>query len=1201
MRLVIFFLALCWYGLTFGQEYQFIRYRVLDGLPTDVVKGVIQDSLGFMWIATDEGIARFDGSRFVTYKGALHSQYAKAFAKQENGSIFLIGDLDLVRIDNLVDTVNFVSILMGTRNPTDSTLWYPKSIYLKRDGECWIGEPQSVTLLKGNSMRRFPFGKEDLTPQFLRSFSFFEDARNTFYCVSYFGRVYRFNPKENKFELSGQFPSDVNKIERIDNTLWVISEDGVYSSVLNREGGFTVPQKKYAIPGATCIQPLTGGRYFIGTTSDKQYIVHPGEDMVIPLPYDIKDVSSVYLTDDNDLWISTSDGLVLLQENLFNAIKADGQERFIESIAEDTIGNILYYATTLDLFASRIIDGVPAKPKLVLSVPRGYFQSLQANHEGLWASNRYHVYLIRNEKIVRSWDFESEGRFIFDLFLDSKGNVWLSQDGTQEAKCITSDLQIKRYAIPLGAGSGVNVIRESESGILAGSAGSGNYLFFKGHEDSVFRNISVPISFPVKSDLSVSDIAVNGGVVWIASSEGLLKYDYKTIEKVVLGNFNPDFAVRTIESLKDGEILFNYPMGIVRYRTSSGEWWLYSEGNGLPSNNVVARGIYLGAKKRVFVGTSLGLAYTSGRIDLNQKSNEPFVTQAFVNGSPQPLTRELHIPHGSYLTLLFSPNIYPKNKVNIQYKLRGLDKEWVDLTGTELNITDRPSGNYTLEIRAKKTGGYDWSDTREFTFVVEKPFWQTFWFIGSSMLLVAFVGGVSYQVAKSVNRRRRDELEKLVKEITEKNEEIQAQSEILTESNNALHRLNVRIAEQREEIQAQAEELIESNQVINKLNDHLQDEVEKKSYDLVQTNEELVRHNNELLQFSYTVSHNLRGPVARILGINNLIALSDNAGERENYLQLLNQVALDLDSVLKDLNLIIDTRNAVFKVRERIRLEDEWQKCLSLLEDYIFPDFVIKTDFSEEPYVYSIRAMIQNVFYNLLSNAIKYRSPDRQLKISVRSFTKDGYVGIEVNDNGLGIDLNRHGENVFKLYRRFHTHVAGKGLGLYLMKTQIEVLKGKIQLNSALNVGTTFTILVPGMEDIQNQMFFENECAQLYYDARTNCINIVWKRTITTKEYRETYETLLQTVRVFHSPGWIADLRNQGTVDDSDRVWFLESVLPEAARYGLRRNAIIRHQDHPNSVNILRGIEQAKELGIEARIFDSMEEAKVWMQAIFPG
>jgi hypothetical protein len=167
------------------------------------------------------------------------------------------------------------------------------------------------------------------------------------------------------------------------------------------------------------------------------------------------------------------------------------------------------------------------------------------------------------------------------------------------------------------------------------------------------------------------------------------------------------------------------------------------------------------------------------------------------------------------------------------------------------------------------------------------------------------------------------------------------------------------------------------------------------------------------------------------------------------------------------------------------------------------------------------------------------------------------------------------------------------------MKTQVDVLKGKIHLQSSLNVGTTFSIMLPGPDDIENQMVFENECAQLYYDARTNCINIIWKRTSTTAEYREIYETLLQTVRAFHSPGWIADLRNQGEINERDQRWFLDAVLPEGARSGLKRNALVRHDDPEKVPYYRRGTDRAAELGIEVRFFDNMDDAKAWMQAIF--
>lgn len=409
--------------------------------------------------------------------------------------------------------------------------------------------------------------------------------------------------------------------------------------------------------------------------------------------------------------------------------------------------------------------------------------------------------------------------------------------------------------------------------------------------------------------------------------------------------------------------------------------------------------------------------------------------------------------------------------------------------------------------------------------------------------------------------------------------------------------LNFEIAEQKEEIQAQAEELTESNQTINELNEHLEEEVKRKSEALVETNEELVRHNNELLQFSYTVSHNLRGPVARLLGLMNLISLNANPDERDSLIKLLQQSTIDLDTVLKDLNLIIDLRNRIYKVREKILLEEEWQKCCSLLQDYLLPEFSIRADFNSQPHIYSIRAIIQNIFYNLLSNAIKYRSPDRKLEVKIVSKSTEEGTFLYVSDNGLGIDLVNQRENIFKLYKRFHLHVTGKGLGLYLVKTQIEVLEGTIDVESELNRGTTFSIYLPKPKDIEEQIFLENEAVRLCYDANINSTLIVWKRHVTSVEYRGAFEAVLQTLRSYNTPAWIADLRRQGQVDAEDQKWFMTRVLPEAVRCGLKRIGAIGFTNPIRKSYYEKMISKTAEFGIELKVFDNMEQAKDWVKA----
>lgn len=456
------------------------------------------------------------------------------------------------------------------------------------------------------------------------------------------------------------------------------------------------------------------------------------------------------------------------------------------------------------------------------------------------------------------------------------------------------------------------------------------------------------------------------------------------------------------------------------------------------------------------------------------------------------------------------------------------------------------------------------------------------------VLIILFFYYRSYKKTLSLNR-----------EITEQNEEIQTQAEELTEANQALQVLNRQIAEQKEELQSQAEELVESNATILSLNEQLNSDIAVKKDELVKTNDELVKHNNELLQFSFTVSHNLRGPVARMLGLMNLISISNEPTEKTNYIELLQRSTIELDTILRDLNLIIDTRNGISKVREKIFLNDEWRKGISLLQDYIKPDFTITTDFTSVTHVYAVRAMIQNIFFNLISNAIRYRSADRSLNVEVSAYRVENATCIKIKDNGLGIDLASHGDSIFKLYKRFHTHVAGKGLGLYLIKTQLETLGGSIAVESEINKGTTFTISLPDVPNMDEQVLLENEAAKLFYDANTNNTVIIWKRLITSAEYHQVFENVLQTLRTYNTPAWIADLRSQGVVSEIDQKWFMNTVLPQAVECGLKRIATIGFTDPVREVYYKNMQLKTKELGIDLKVFDSMDSAKCWIESYF--
>lgn len=308
----------------------------------------------------------------------------------------------------------------------------------------------------------------------------------------------------------------------------------------------------------------------------------------------------------------------------------------------------------------------------------------------------------------------------------------------------------------------------------------------------------------------------------------------------------------------------------------------------------------------------------------------------------------------------------------------------------------------------------------------------------------------------------------LIHRLNEKNLELE-------NSNRELHELNKNIETQNEEIQAQSEELIQSQESLilahneierQKLeleqhNAFLAKSLDEKNKDLLYSNQQLVSQNNELQQFSYTVSHNLRGPVASMLGLINIHTLAQNEIEQKHVLTLIERSAQSLETIIRDLNKIIDIRNDKFSAFETVSLEQELLLIQQSLNSFIEKnDVQIERNFAFDQIV-SIKAYINSILYNLISNAIQYRSMDRPPLIRISSRTNNGHSILEVSDNGMGIDLPRFQGDLFKLYKRFHTHTQGKGLGLYLVKQQVEKLNGHIEVESKLNTGTTFRVLLP--------------------------------------------------------------------------------------------------------------------------------------------
>ena len=229
---------------------------------------------------------------------------------------------------------------------------------------------------------------------------------------------------------------------------------------------------------------------------------------------------------------------------------------------------------------------------------------------------------------------------------------------------------------------------------------------------------------------------------------------------------------------------------------------------------------------------------------------------------------------------------------------------------------------------------------------------------------------------------------------------------------------------------------------------------------LEQIAQKLSKQNKQLADFTHITSHNLRAPVANLNSLMELYNMSDSEAER---LDLLDK----FETVIQHLTLTLNTLVEALKTKitdtsenlENVDLNDVLKNTNEILSGVILKSgAIVKGDFSKVSAIPYNKVYMESIFLNLVGNAIKYKSETRTPEIFITSEIENKKIKLKFKDNGLGIDLEKHGNKLFGLNKVFHRHPEAKGVGLFMTKTQIEAMGGDISATSAINIGTTFTI-----------------------------------------------------------------------------------------------------------------------------------------------
>lgn len=223
----------------------------------------------------------------------------------------------------------------------------------------------------------------------------------------------------------------------------------------------------------------------------------------------------------------------------------------------------------------------------------------------------------------------------------------------------------------------------------------------------------------------------------------------------------------------------------------------------------------------------------------------------------------------------------------------------------------------------------------------------------------------------------------------------------------------------------------------------------------------VTEHNNKLRNFAHIVTHNLKQHTANFESLLDFYDERDTAECKVEIMHHLRSLSISLTKTIVNLHDVVHVQNNKSKRLKKIFVAKEIDHILQLLDLVISENnATVQNNIDDKLFLYFNISYFESIILNLLSNAIKYKHPDRNPVISLDCANDKQEYKLIISDNGLGIDLKKYGNSIFELYKTFHNNSDAEGIGLYLIKNQIESFGGRITVDSEVNIGTTFTIYI---------------------------------------------------------------------------------------------------------------------------------------------
>jgi len=710
----------------FASYWNVQRFGVEQNLPINLIKAVVQDSSGFIWIATDRGLIRYDGWEFAEVPVPTGNLYFKNIQISPTGQMFFIGDGGIFTLDQMGRVIPF---LISRPVVTDSTLFYPKSLYWDNSGYIWISEPNAVVRYKNGTLHRFEFPPEDHTKSYTRSFHFYEKADGSIYIFSNGGGVYLFTSRENAirllFRLNKRDGFTVNWFQAVNDSVFYLSGAfGVFRLHLTPHQFHLVQELN--IPDVHVFMPVSSREYLVGTSGSGLYLVEKSETGMLVknkniIPADV--IHNIFIARDKTIWISTDSGLFSLIRLLFTPVWLTSNFA-IEQLATDDQGNILLtngkeilQATPNDQYIPETISYLPGRmDKMITSVVPwqngmlvGYFDgSLRFFSDG------------------KTWQIQiPEKRTIYHMQVDGKGNVWIALADFPAIYRLDGGFTLHRYGEKEFIVTPVSRIRETRHyGLVAVSRENQNLILRFNPVTQTFQNITPFNMRHMDLQLSINDFIEHKDSLWLGTNHGIwIVEKNKIIREAKLAPLN-NLEIRALVRGPDGTIWIGTNRGIYAY--SQKNLLFFDRLYGLPDLTVSFRSLVFDKNGNLWIATTDGIVRTNN-FKKPQKTPKPlvfsFVADNRVYRNIQG-TKPIIIKDTSpVIQATFSSLVYPGNSVHYQVRMLGYDENWQEAKNDHTVTYHRLlPGKYRLQIRAQQVA-HVLSDITEIPIEIKPPFY----------------------------------------------------------------------------------------------------------------------------------------------------------------------------------------------------------------------------------------------------------------------------------------------------------------------------------------------------------------------------------------------------------------------------------------------------------------------------------------------